>query len=47
MINDLFTLWRGTMKSSKISTLVTYTILLLSVALLFGCKPIFEKKTNS
>lgn len=44
MINDLFTLWRGTMKSSKISTLVTYTILLLSVALLFGCKPIFEKK---
>lgn len=32
------------MKSCKISTLVAYTILLLSVALLFGCKPIFEKK---
>ena len=44
MINDLFTLWRGTMKSCKISTLIAYTILLLSVALLFGCKPIFEKK---
>ena len=32
------------MKSSKISKLVTYTILLLSLGLLFGCKPIFEKK---
>ncbi|SFE99564.1 peptidoglycan-binding protein [Nitrosomonas sp. Nm166] len=32
------------MKSCKISTLVSYAILLLSVALLFGCKPIFEKK---
>ena len=32
------------MKSSKISKLVAYTILLLSLGLLFGCKPIFEKK---
>ena len=32
------------MKSSKFSKLVTYTILLLSLASLFGCKPIFEKK---
>ena len=32
------------MKSSKISTLTGYTVLLLSAALLFGCKPIFEKK---
>lgn len=32
------------MKSSKISTLTGYAVLLLSVALLFGCKPIFEKK---
>ncbi|NBQ68194.1 MAG: peptidoglycan-binding protein, partial [Nitrosomonadaceae bacterium] len=29
------------MKSSKISKLVAYTILLLSLGLLFGCKPIF------
>ena len=32
------------MKFSKISKLVAYTILLLSVGLLLGCKPIFEKK---
>jgi len=32
------------MKFSKISKLVAYTILLLSVGLLIGCKPIFEKK---
>lgn len=32
------------MKSSKMSKLVAYTILLLSLGLLFGCKPIFEKK---
>ena len=32
------------MKSSKISKLVACTILLLSLGLLFGCKPIFEKK---
>jgi len=32
------------MKSSKVSKLVAYTILLLSLGLLFGCKPIFEKK---
>ncbi len=32
------------MKFSKISKVVAYTILLLSVGLLIGCKPIFEKK---
>jgi hypothetical protein len=32
------------MKSSKISVLTGYTVLLLSAVLLFGCKPIFEKK---
>jgi peptidoglycan hydrolase-like protein with peptidoglycan-binding domain len=32
------------MKSSKISALTGYTVLLLSAVLLFGCKPIFEKK---
>lgn len=32
------------MKSSKFSKLVAYSVLLLSVGVLFGCKPIFEKK---
>lgn len=32
------------MKYSKISRLTAYTMLLLSVGLLFACKPIFEKK---
>lgn len=32
------------MKSSKISTLAAYAILLLVTGLLFACKPIFEKK---
>ncbi|AEJ00395.1 Peptidoglycan-binding domain 1 protein [Nitrosomonas sp. Is79A3] len=32
------------MKSSRISTLNACAVLLLSVGLLFGCKPIFEKK---
>lgn len=32
------------MKSSKISTLASYTILLLVTGLLFACKPIFDKK---
>jgi hypothetical protein len=39
-----YLLWRVAMKFSKISKLVAYTILLLSVGLLIGCKPIFEKK---
>ena len=32
------------MKSSEISTLKACAVLLLSAGLLFGCKPIFEKK---
>lgn len=32
------------MRISKTNKLTTYTILFLSVGLLFGCKPIFEKK---
>ena len=32
------------MKSCKIRKLLTYTTLLLSTVLLFGCKPIYEKK---
>lgn len=32
------------MRVSKTNKLTTYTILFLSVGLLFGCKPIFEKK---
>ncbi|WP_292994723.1 peptidoglycan-binding domain-containing protein [Nitrosomonas sp.] len=32
------------MKSSRIRTLKACAVLLLSVGLLFGCKPIFEKK---
>lgn len=32
------------MKLSRTNKLTTYTILFLAVGLLFGCKPIFEKK---
>lgn len=32
------------MRISKTNKLTTYTMLFLSVGLLFGCKPIFEKK---
>lgn len=36
--------WREIMKFMRIKALVSYTILLSLTALMFGCKPIFEKK---
>ena len=40
----IFYIWRVAMKPSKISTLKACAVLLLSAGVLFGCKPIFEKK---